>query len=88
MSIDLEPLREVIREHGLMEKWKDSIFDMKPTEQKERAVTKANQAKDEYIRIMSSPKNDHSVRYRAWAVKTALGIVRVDPHRVKTKSHL
>lgn len=73
-NIDLKPLHNTIRNRGLMESWADGLFVESEEEGKKRAEAKAEEAEQNYIRMMQSPKNDDSVSYQTWAIAKALGI--------------
>src|SRR5690606_11223995 len=73
-TIDLEPLRQEIRRRRLMETWSDSLFPKSKEDRLEKARKRALEARDAYIRIMSSSRNDGSEKFREWALKKALGL--------------
>ena len=72
--IDLEPLRAAIRQYKMMDIWGDSIQELSPDERRARAQRRALEAKDFYLRLMRSPKNNGEYDYREWAIKKALGL--------------
>ena len=71
---DLEHLRKAIRENHMMESWKDSLFEKTEEEQIQRARKRALEARDTFLRIMNSTKNDGTLEYQQWAIRTALGL--------------
>ena len=76
MEIDLEPLRVEIRKRKLMKLWGETLDQKCGVERKIEAQNKALEAKDTYIRIMNSAKNDGSADYQEWAIRKALGLLK------------
>lgn len=74
LAVDLEPLRKEIRRRHLMEAWSDTLFPISKEERIARAHKRALEARDIYIRLMSSKRNDRSPKYQDWALKKALGL--------------
>lgn len=73
-EVDLKPLNDQIQQRRLMEYWADGLFVETEEEGRERAEEKAEEAKAAYTRMMQSPKNDNSDKYRDWALGKALRI--------------
>jgi hypothetical protein len=71
---NIEWLRIAIRENNLMDYWQDGPFVKTPEEGKAHAKEMAIQARDAFIRMMNSPKNDGSLDYQQWAIAKALGL--------------
>lgn len=73
-EVDLEPLRVAIRKNKLMKQWQPKKSQKSVVEKKEVARKRALEARDGYIRIMTSDKNDGSKDYQLWALRKALGL--------------
>jgi len=73
-NIDLQPLRNAIRRHRMMDVWSASIAPLTDAQKKEKAVKHALEAKEAYLKMMRSSKNDGSDRYKDWALQKALGL--------------
>lgn len=72
--LDLDPLRNAIRHYGMMGIWGDSIQELSADERRARAQARALEARDVYIRLMRSARNDGTDDYQGWAIKKALGL--------------
>ncbi len=72
--VDLEPLRWAIRQYKMMEIWGDSITEISADERRERSRSRALDARDSYVKLMQSPRNNGSAEYQFWAIKKSLGL--------------
>jgi hypothetical protein len=71
---NVEWLRIAIRENKMMELWQDGPFVRTPEEGKAHAKEMAIRARDNFLRMMNSPKNDGSLDYQQWAIAKALSL--------------
>lgn len=72
-KIDLEPLRQAIRDHNMMAIWRESTISEHESPE-EYANKKAFESKRKFERIMSSSKNDGTNQYLIWAINASLNL--------------
>jgi len=73
-DVDLEPLRQAIRQYKMMEVWRDGLFVRNEEQGRQRAIAKALEAKEMYTNLMCSKKNEGSYDFQLWAIKKTLGL--------------
>lgn len=73
-KVDLEPIRNAIRKYKMMEIWGDSLFEQPDEVRRNKARLRALEAKDTFLRLMTSSSNDGSYGYLEWTIKTSLGL--------------
>ena len=66
-------LKDAIVSYGLDKSWRDGLFIKTDEEREARYVEKYTEAESAFLRMMRTPKNDGSERWRNWAIKKALG---------------
>lgn len=73
MDANLEPLREAIRRHGMMEYWRDSLTETPTDEEIAEGERRALLARAKYLRLMRG-HSDTDNNYRRRAINIALDI--------------
>ena len=74
-------LKDAIVSYGLDKSWRDGLFIKTDEEREARYMEKYTEAESAFLRMMRTPKNDGSERWRNWAIKKALEL-KADKHKV------